>query len=112
MLTINHGCRQPGGGEVKPKITKLGLVCSNRYMFKGGCTEKHLEPFTDKSALVNNDSAKFYYNYEPSVPVSVKSFLQEHKVEFVPMVGWRHFWLNLPGYKAHASCGHPSKQGR
>jgi len=93
------GPRQRGS-----RISKMGLVCSNGHMFKGGCNETHLAPFTDKAQLKNNDGMKFYYNYEPSLPASIKSLLQQQKVEFVPMVGWRHFWLNPPGYTPSPKC--------
>lgn len=90
-----------------PKITKMGLVCSNGYMFKegNGCTSKHLKAFVpSNSALVNSEGAKWYYNYEPSLPAEMKKYLNTEQVEFVPMVGWRHFWLNPPGYEENSKC--------
>eukprot|EP00443_Scrippsiella_acuminata_P056604 CAMPEP_0115388464 /NCGR_PEP_ID=MMETSP0271-20121206/9184_1 /TAXON_ID=71861 /ORGANISM="Scrippsiella trochoidea, Strain CCMP3099" /LENGTH=483 /DNA_ID=CAMNT_0002811945 /DNA_START=83 /DNA_END=1534 /DNA_ORIENTATION=+ len=91
-----------------PRVRKMGLACSNGYAFQpgSGCTVTHLQAFTDPAQLGNSDGAQFYYNYQLSVPASVQQWMISHDVEFVPMVGWRHIWLNAPGAPSHDACQH------
>lgn len=84
----------------------MGLVCSNGYGFQPGtgCNVSHLQIFTNATQLRNSAGAQFFYNYQLSAPSAMKVWMSESGVEFVPMVGWRHLWLDAPGAPSHHLC--------